>query len=198
MTGRRRLSEEERRSQILRATIEVVARHGFDRASASLIAEHAGVSKGLIWRYFTDKTELMKQAVTMTMRAVGSEIDSALGTPDSAAEGIRAHLRGVVAVYAKHPDDFSALDQITRALRGPDGTYAFSLRDYEDIYRGQEEIFRRGQDNGLFREFDVRVMAVTYQGAIDMMLSYFASHPETDREAYADALAEVLSGLIAR
>jgi hypothetical protein len=35
-------------------------------------------------------------------------------------------------------------------------------------------------------------MAVTYQGAIDMMLAYIDSHPGTDLDQYADALADIL------
>jgi AcrR family transcriptional regulator len=42
-----RVSEEERRRQILRATIHVVAQHGFEAANTSL--QQAGVSKELIW-----------------------------------------------------------------------------------------------------------------------------------------------------
>jgi hypothetical protein len=30
-------------------------------AATSLIAEQAGVSKGLLWHYFTDKTDLLRQ-----------------------------------------------------------------------------------------------------------------------------------------
>jgi hypothetical protein len=37
-------------------------------------------------------------------------------------------------------------------------------------------------------------MAVTYQGAIDMMLAYIDSHPGTDIDQYADALADLLLG----
>lgn len=196
MTGSKRLSEQERRSQILRATVEVVARDGFDRASARQIAEHAGIAKGLIWRYFDDKTDLMKQAVTSTFYSLAAEIQAEIGTPGLADDGFRAHIRAVTAAHARHPDEFSAMDQITRALRGPDGEYAFSLVDYEDTYLAYEALFRRAQQQGVLRPFDTRVMAVTYQAAIDIMLSYFNSHPDVDRQAYADALADLLLGLV--
>jgi hypothetical protein len=44
----------------------------------------------------------------------------------------------------------------------------------------------------------MRIMAVTYQGAVDTMLAYLDSHPETDRDAYADALADLLLAAIRR
>jgi hypothetical protein len=84
------------------------------------------------------------------------------------------------------------MNQIIHSLRAPDGTPAFTLRDYEDIYQDQEELFRRGQAEGSLRRFDTRVMAVTYQGAIDMMLAYIDSHPDADTGRYADALTDIL------
>jgi uncharacterized glyoxalase superfamily protein PhnB len=43
---RRRLGEEERRAQIIRGCVEVLAREGYRQASLARIAEAAGVSKG--------------------------------------------------------------------------------------------------------------------------------------------------------
>jgi len=41
-------------------------------------------------------------------------------------------------------------------------------------------------------------MAVTHQGAIDMMLSYADAHPDTDLDHYADALADIFLAGIAQ
>ena len=196
--ARRRLSEEERRAQILQATILVVSRHGFEGASASLVAEQAGVSKGLIWHYFADKDDLMKQAVVAAVQAIQGEMVAELDLAAPVTDLIRASIRWMAAASKTHRDEINALNQITRSLRAPDGTPAFSLADYEDIYQEEEALFRRGQAEGLFRPFDTRVMAVTYQGAIDMMLSYIDSHPDTDTDGYADALADILLAAMAR
>lgn len=63
---------------------------------------------------------------------------------------------------------------------------------YEETYQAQEKLFRRGQTEGSLRDFDTRVMAVTYQGAIDAMIGYFESHPGTDVGSYADSLSSLL------
>ena len=196
--ARRRLGEEERRAQILQATILVVSRHGFDGAAVSMIAAQAGVSKGLIWHYFADKGDLMKQAVVAAVQAIQGEMVADLDVSAPVTDLIRASIHWLAAASKTHRDEFNALNQITRSLRAPDGTPAFSLADYEDVYQAQETLFRRGQADGSFRPFDTRVMAVTYQGAIDMMLSYIDSHPDTDADRYADALADILLAAMAR
>jgi len=49
----------EKRNAILAEAAELFARHGYDRASMAMIAEAAGVSKPLLFHYWTDKEELL-------------------------------------------------------------------------------------------------------------------------------------------
>jgi AcrR family transcriptional regulator len=192
-TGRRRLGRDERRAEILRATIAVVARHGLDGASASLIAAEAGMSKGLIWHYFTDKNDLMKQAVAACVQGIGTEIASVVDYASAPVpDVVRATLRWLAAARRTRAAEFAAMDEIGRNLRTPDGRRAFSTDDYEAVHRAQEKLFRRGQEEGDLRPFDTRVMAVLYQGAIDTMLAYLADHPDLDTDRYADAFTDLL------
>jgi len=182
----------------LRATIQVVAGHGFEAASASLIAEQAGVSKGLIWHYFTDKTDLLKQAVIETVRVIRDEVVAGVDPSTPVPDAVRAYIRAVAYARKKRPDEFRAMDRIISRLQGPDGSSVFSQHDYEELYLGQETLFRRGQAEGAFRDFDTRVMAITYQASIDAMLSYLDAHPEADVDRYASALADILLTAMAR
>ncbi len=83
-------------------------------------------------------------------------------------------------------------------LRDPDGAPRLDLRAYEDTYVVEQRLLRRGQEEGSLRAFDTRVMAVTYQGAVDTMIAYLDAPPEVDATAYADALTELLLSAIRR
>lgn len=187
-----RLGEDERRAQIVAATLAVVARNGYANASTTQIADEAGVSKGLLWHYFADKADLMKQVVVVTMTGISDQLVEEIDVTAPPSDIITAAIRWIAAWSIDHRAELRAMDQITRVLREKDGQPAFSLADYEPSYRNQEALFRRGQELGHFRSFDTRVMAVTYQGAIDMMLSYADSHPDTDVTQYAEALIDIV------
>ena len=94
--------------------------------------------------------------------------------------------------------ELRAVDQIAHNLRQDDGTPRLDLRAYEDTYQAQERLFQRGQQEGSLRDFDTRVMAVTYQGTVDTMIAYLDAHPEANAHAYADALVELLLTAIRR
>jgi AcrR family transcriptional regulator len=50
-------------ANILSAALELFATKGFDSTSIAKIAEKAGVSKGLMYNYFTSKDELLKALI---------------------------------------------------------------------------------------------------------------------------------------
>ena len=52
-----------RRREILRSAREVFAREGFQEATMEKIAQNAGISKGTIYLYFKNKTDLFFQAI---------------------------------------------------------------------------------------------------------------------------------------
>jgi AcrR family transcriptional regulator len=54
---------ESSRTEILDAALELFAKNGFHATSISLIAEKAGISKGLMYNYFKSKDELLKNII---------------------------------------------------------------------------------------------------------------------------------------
>lgn len=174
------------------AAVEELADRGYDGASLTRIAERAGVSKGLIWHYFAGKDDLMECTAKATLATVRDRIAGDLDLTRPVPDVIRAALRHAAALSVTHRAELVALNHIVHNLRHPDGTPRLTLDFYEETYRAQEALFRRGQAAGTLRDFDTRVMAVTYQGAIDVMLAYLESNPDVDPGDYAAKLAEIL------
>lgn len=189
---RQRLGEEQRRTQITSATIAVVAEHGYEGTSLARIAAHAGISKGLISHYFADKDELLEHTVTVTVATIRETIASQLDLLAPVPDVIRVAIHKAAALRTTHRAELMALNQIARNLRSPDGTPRISLAHYEETHQRQQELFERGQAEGSLRPLDARVMAVTYQGAIDTMLGYAEVHPDMDLDHYAAELADLL------
>lgn len=62
----KRMSAEERRKQILRSAIRVFAEMTYHGATTKKIAEEAGITEALIYRYFGSKRSLFTEAITHT------------------------------------------------------------------------------------------------------------------------------------
>lgn len=109
---RTRLMEERlagNRERILRATRRLVAEGGFRNAQIAAVAAQAGISTGMIYRYFPSKAELFVEVLTA---AVDHEI-AILRDVIAEKRGAREQLEGAVASFVR------------RALTGPNLAYAF-------------------------------------------------------------------------
>jgi AcrR family transcriptional regulator len=193
--GRRRLTPAERREQLMSAAVAVLAEHGYRDATAESVARRAGVSKGLLWHHFTDLDDLWMETARRTLRTLSSAAGAAIDLTAPAPEVIRAAVHVAATLRQTHAAERRAMREIVLNLRGSDGELRLGHSDLGDLYAAQEAIFRRGQQDGDFRDdLDPRLLAVTYQGAVDSMLGYLDAYPETDAGRHADTVAEVLLG----
>jgi TetR/AcrR family transcriptional regulator, fatty acid metabolism regulator protein len=183
--------EAARRAQIIDSAIETFTELGFTGTSLARIAERAGISKGVISYHFAGKTELMEQIVERVYRDISQFVLTGIADETTATGQLRATVRTVAAYMRDHRAQLLAFGEIVNNLRGPDGRRRFDITTNEPIYEGREALLRRGQAAGEFRDFDVRVMAVTIQAALDDMFAYWIAHPEHDLEAHADELADL-------
>jgi TetR/AcrR family transcriptional regulator len=72
-------NEETSRDKIIRGAIKVFANNGYEKASTTLVAKEAGISKGLIFHYFGSKDDLYaktyKEAVRLLVSQMTEQID---------------------------------------------------------------------------------------------------------------------------
>jgi len=86
-TPRRKLSREERRLQLIEATISVIAENGFARTTLGEVAKRAGLSHGLANFHFESKDKLLA------------------ATLDYLSEEYRGNWQAALSVTGPHPAD---------------------------------------------------------------------------------------------
>ncbi len=76
---------DDKRRAILDRSAELFAAHGYDRASMSMIAEACGVSKGLLYHYYTDKEALLFDIIRFHLEELLEAVEAA-NRPELAPE----------------------------------------------------------------------------------------------------------------
>jgi TetR/AcrR family transcriptional regulator, fatty acid metabolism regulator protein len=179
--------EAARRAQIIEYTIETIATLGYAQASLAQIAQRAGISKGVITYHFTNKEELLEQVVTEIYTAAVQAVTPQIAAQPTAALMLQAYIRSAVDYIGTHRMQMVALLEIALNFRTADGKLRYSGTE-EWILTALEALLRQGQEEGEFRAFDLRVMAVTIRRAIDAVAPLFAANPNLDVESYAREL----------
>ncbi len=71
-----------RREEILNAGLSVFAEHGFEAARLDDVAQRAGVAKGTLYLYFTDKTALFEEIVRAAASPLIARLSAMSEAPD--------------------------------------------------------------------------------------------------------------------
>ncbi|GAA2931833.1 TetR family transcriptional regulator [Streptomyces thioluteus] len=179
-----------RRAQIIDAAVETLADEGYAKASLARIAQRAGISKGVISYHFAGKEELLERLVDQVYERMGVFLEPRMAAQQDPGARLRAYVESLAAYMRGHRAQLAALGQVFHNMRDAEGTLRYGVGTSEALYAFLEATFREGQESGAFREFDVRVMAVSLQAAVDAMFEYWGVHPEHDLEGHARELAE--------
>jgi TetR/AcrR family transcriptional regulator len=103
-----------KRDAILARSAELIARHGYDRASMGMIAEACGVSKALLYHYYRDKEALLDAIIGTHLEGLVSTVRTA----DDPAAPPERRLGRLVAALLDAYRDADALHHVQIAHMG--------------------------------------------------------------------------------
>lgn len=160
---RRAEQKEARQKQILEIALDIFVRKGFAATRITDIAEAAGMSKGLMFNYFSSKEELYETLVDTGIQESGK----LLAKPYDDALGFFVHVAAVVIrgvnQNPKMAKMFVLMHDASRGDFLPDDARRRLLHDNITKSAG---IIEAGQQQGTVREGDPCALASVFWGAV--------------------------------
>ena len=183
------VTEQARRAQIVAAAIETIAELGYTRASFAQIAKRAGLSStGLISYHFTSKKALDQEIVAEIFGRISRHMHAAMvGVTDPMA-ALAAYINGLIGFMRIDPFALQALTGIAMH-----GGFDYDADAERNAVSELGRILEWGQAEGVFRDFDIQVMATTIQRSLDGIPLAQMTNPDLDLNAYARELIELFT-----
>jgi len=189
MASRIRLSPAERREQLLDLGVRLFARRSLDELSVDVLAQEAGISRGLLYHYFGDKLGFREAVVR---RAAADLI--AQTAPPPAGEPLERMLHSMTAyldwVEANHEGYLSL-------VRGA-ASDATLRRVYDEARAALTDRIFASDDSGLIPDTAAVRLVVRAWAAFaeELVLSWVAAPGEVTRDQVIDILAGSLPALV--
>ncbi|RIY02642.1 betaine-aldehyde dehydrogenase [Aureimonas flava] len=177
--------EDQRRRQLIEATIEALADVGFAAASLSEIAGRAGVAPSLVSHYFGDKDGLLEA----TLRHLAARVSDGTRWRLRRAEGARERLQCVIDANLA-PEEFDGRTGSVWLAFWGQVLHSARLKRVQRVYQQRMLSNLRHDLRGLVADEDVGRVAVAVAAVIDglWLRSSLSDAGETDSAA-ACALA---------
>ena len=175
MNGRNATSSEdpEKRVAILEQAIRTFAELGFRGADVQIIADHAAVGKGTVYRYFGSKEDLFWATTFEVMQRLERHLFGAMEDVSGAWAKIRSSAIAYAKFFEANPMCLEMFVQDRAEFRG---TGPESHRQYhQKLVRRFEDILRQGIEAGELRPLDTEKTTHTL-GSLLYGIVVLASH----------------------
>jgi AcrR family transcriptional regulator len=103
----RRLDNDERRNQLLAVGLELFSNASFDSVSIDEIARRVGISRGLLYHYFSGKRDFYVEIVRLAAHDLLSRLGQ--GSAESSGDRLRVDLAAYLTFVAEHSAGFVTL-----------------------------------------------------------------------------------------
>ncbi len=192
---RRRLSPDERRTELLTLGAEVFGQRPYDEVRIDEIAERAGVSRALMYHYFPDKraffAAVLRAESERLFEATNTPPDPGLNLFDQLREGVLAYLR----YYEQNPNvawaAYVGAGRSDPVLRG--------IEDVDNDRQAERIVAGLGGDQlDSEVERDLRVVVYGWLAFVLELCRQRMIDPSTDIEVVADACTHALLDTVAR
>ena len=147
----------DKREEIVRAALELIAENGFHGAPMTMIAEKAGVGAGTIYRYFENKDVLINELYRDLEERLCAAITQGY-SPEKPVMERFLHLGTAVLRYCiSSPLDFRYLEQFHNSPYGiaHRRDKIFGEADERDVYR---KLFEEGVAQHVIKELPLVVL----------------------------------------
>ena len=195
---RRRLSPDDRRSELLALGAEVFGQRPYDEVRIDEIAERAGVSRALMYHYFPDKRAFFAAVV----RTEGERLFEATNTAPEPGQSLFDQVRAGVMAYLRYDEEH------------PHGAWAayMGMGRSDPVLRGIEDIDNDRQANRILAriteavggaldskvERDLRITICGWLAFTFELCRQRIIDPSIDADYVADACAHALFDAISR
>ena len=163
---------EDKLSEVLECGISEFAEHGFENASMKSIAQKAGLSVGVLYKYYADKEAFIMACVRRCLGGLEGFLTDMAATEDKPLNHVRSILKTLIYYSREHGDYIRMYQRITQLS----GHYEELAREIEGFTSGiYTEFIAKAQERGdIRRDIDPGLFAFFFDNLLMMMQFSYA------------------------
>jgi AcrR family transcriptional regulator len=189
-SGRRTFTEQARRDQLIEATIDLVARHGYAGCSLQRIADAAGITKAAVIYHFASKNEVIKAAYDSVVQSMIAHVGHQVEAAATAEAMVEAYLTSMIDYVRLNPRH---IRMIIEAMVESAETGVEEQPTSPGRVQGLANLIDAAKaDDSYRKDVDSSQLAIILGGAVDAIAAASLTNPDLDLTAATATLLDLL------
>lgn len=184
-----RLSPDTRREQLLDLGVSLLATRSLDELSIDLLAEEAGISRGLLYHYFRNKQEFHRAVVR---RATDDMLERT--TPDPSLDALTRLTTGLAAYLDYVESNFEPFMSLVRGAASGDRFLREIYEDARGVLTGR--ILDSIGELGLTRSAATRLLIDGWAAMVEETVISWVQEPSVSKDQLIGLLAAALPAVL--
>jgi TetR/AcrR family transcriptional regulator, cholesterol catabolism regulator len=162
-----------RRAEILQRAASLFATHGVQATTMVNVGKAVGVQKASLYYFFASKEDLVAEIVKPAVASLHDEVARISNSDAAADDKLVAATTSLAHAFETYPDEMVILvrERLRTILREDDYREVRRLQSsYTDHWQA---IVTHGQETGIFRQGDSRLLTYAMIGSLDWMYAWY-------------------------
>jgi TetR/AcrR family transcriptional regulator, cholesterol catabolism regulator len=162
-----------RRTEILQRAASLFATHGVQATTMVNVGNAVGVQKASLYYFFASKEDLVAEIVKPAVASLHDEVARISSSDAAADDKLVAATTSLAHAFETYPDEMVILvrERLRTILRDDDYREVRRLQaSYTDHWQA---IVMHGQEAGIFRQGDSRLLTYAMIGSLDWMYAWY-------------------------
>ena len=173
---KRQEKKEQRRNEILMASLDLFVRKGYGSTRVDDIAKNSNISLGLLFHYFKTKEELYNELLKIAFSSINIDFDTA-DSPIAIFENILKNIFDMLIHQPREGKLFVLLGEAFRSEGIPDESKKFASQ--VTTISQSIPVIQKGQQLGEIKQGDPLSLALVFWDAVQGFSERAAMNPET-------------------
>lgn len=180
-----RYKDDNKRTSIYRAAMEVVNLSGVEKASMSKIAKAAGVSSSTIYVYFDNKADMINKLYLLVKKELGFVLSKDITPKMSVEAASKSWMGAYFRFLVNNPVKLSFIEQFHNSPSIAKETEAKGLDYFAPLY----ELHQKGISEKILKDYPAPLMkAFTFEPIMSLARSHINNEQRVDDDLLEKAL----------
>ncbi|MDR1209896.1 MAG: TetR/AcrR family transcriptional regulator [Clostridiales bacterium] len=184
---------QEKKSGILKATLELIAEQGFHGTSVSQIADKANVNVGSLYYHFTNKDDILNALYLDCKKRITQYAFQCYSANNTVDKRLKILIRNIIRFFSENQQELSFIEQFENS---PYYSNIILTEEYANIMKPYLDMFAQLKTQCLIKDLPTGILQNLLSDSVVSLTKYCMNHADALEESILSMAIEAIWDMV--